>query len=193
MSWKDMLFSEESKKSAKFYQKLLRLLDSPARKKYNNPDKLIENAKIEKGQVVLEIGCGSGFFTVEISKRVGTTGIVYATDIHPIAVRELKEKVKLLGLTNVVVQCEDALHTTFPEQSIDMIVLYGVVPAPVISLKDLAKEMHRILKPDGVCAIWTVAPFWRPTTIERYADFSRMKRIYPVFRLKKNSNISLQI
>jgi len=191
MSWKDIMFSEESKRSVAFYEKLLRFLDSPARKKYNNPDKLIENANIEKGQVVLEIGCGSGFFTEEISKRVGNTGTVYATDIHPIAVRELKEKGKLLGLTNVIVQCEDALHTTFPDQSFDMIVLYGVVPAPVISLKDLAKEMHRILKPEGVCAIWTAVPFWRPTAIERYADFSRMKRIYPVFRLKKNSNPSI--
>lgn len=187
MRVKELFFSEKSERSVKMYQKLLRFLDSPFRKKYNNPQVLVRNAEIKKGETVLEIGCGSGFFTMEISKQTGPEGTVYATDIHPVAVRELKEKVEGMGLGNVIIQCEDALHMTFSDQSIDRIILYGVIPAPVIPLKDLSKEMYRVLKPGGVCAIWTVVPFWRPSAISRYAGFTECKRRYPVFLLKKES------
>ncbi len=59
MDLKKILFTEETKKSVVLYQKLLKWLDSPKRKKYNNPVKLVGNAGIHEGQVVLEIGCGS--------------------------------------------------------------------------------------------------------------------------------------
>lgn len=185
MKIKESIFSEKSERGVALYTKLLRWLDSPARKKYNNPVKLVERAGIVKGHVVLELGCGSGFFTEEISKQVGAEGKVYATDIHPISVCEMNRKIKQLGLTNVVAQKEDALHTSFADNSVDMIILYGVIPAPVIPTKELSVEMYRILKPDGVCAIWTAVPFWRPKGIERSARFTRLKRNYPIFRLQK--------
>jgi demethylmenaquinone methyltransferase/2-methoxy-6-polyprenyl-1,4-benzoquinol methylase len=116
---------------------------------------------------------------------VGVEGKVYATDIHPVSVTEMRKKVEQIGLTNVVVQKEDAVHTSFADNSIDMIILYGVIPAPVIPLKELSLEMHRILKPGGVCAIWTAVPFWRPRGIEKSAGFVRLKRNYPIFRLEK--------
>lgn len=185
MKLRDVLFSEKSKRGVVFYEKLLKWLDNPKRKKYNNPTKLVANACLCNGQVVLEIGCGSGFFTEEIAKCVGKEGCVYATDIHPIAIKEMEKKVTTLGLSNVVVQQQDALNTTFADNMFDMIILYGVIPAPVIPLKELSKEIYRILKPNGVCAIWTAAPFWRPKAIQKYGNFVQMKRLYPIFRLQK--------
>jgi demethylmenaquinone methyltransferase/2-methoxy-6-polyprenyl-1,4-benzoquinol methylase len=174
-----------SNQSTKGYHKILKWLDSPARKKFNDPIKLISKADIKKGQTVLEIGCGSGFFTEEISKQVGNEGKVYATDIHPIAIDEIKKKIRLLGMTNVIPQIEDAISTSFEDNTFDMIILYGVVPAPIIPLRNLSIEMNRILKKDGVCAIWTAAPFWRPKKIIKYGKFVKLKRLYPVFRLQK--------
>lgn len=185
MRFKEALFSEKSKRGVAFYSKLLKMLDSSIRRKYNNPEKLVDKAGIVKGYTVLEIGCGSGFFTEEISKRVGSEGKVYATDIHPVSIKAMNNKVDALGLTNVIVQQQDAMNTSFTDNMFDMIILYGVIPAPFISLNRLSKEMHRILKPYGVCAIWTAAVFWRPRDIIRNAGFVQMKRCYPVFRLKK--------
>lgn len=185
MSLKDLLFSERSERGVAFYRRLLGWLDSPNRKKFNNPAKLVSAASIEKGYVVLEIGCGSGFFTEEIAKCVGNEGKVFATDIHPIAVKEMKEKVKEKKLNNVLVQQQDAVHTTYEDSTFDMIILYGVIPAPVIPIKQLSQEMYRILKPGGVCAIWTAVPVWRPIAIQRYARFIKLNRQYPIFRLQK--------
>ncbi len=179
---KNVLLSEHF---AKWYQKLLKWLDSPARKRLNDPIKLVSKANIKKGQTVLEIGCGSGFFTEEISKQVGDEGEVYATDIHPIAIDEIKEKIGRLGMTNVIPQIEDATNTSFEDNKFDMIILYGVVPAPFIPLSNLSKEMIRILKKGGVCVIWTAVPFWSPKEIVKYGKFVKLKRLYPVFRLQK--------
>lgn len=185
MELKKIMFTEESRRSAAFYRKMLKWLDNPKRSKYNNPAELVGKAGIHEGHEVLEIGCGSGFFTEEIAKLVGKTGKVIATDIHPIAVKETAKKVADLGLSNVAVHWEDAQHTSFADNSFDVIILYGVIPAPVISLEALSKEMHRILKPNGICSIWTAVPFWRPTAIQKHAHFADMKRLYPVFRLQK--------
>ena len=185
MKLKEVLLSGESEKGVRFYKKILKWLDSPARKRCNNPVKLISQAQIKRGQTVLEIGCGSGFFTEEISKQVGDKGKVYATDIHPIAIEEMKEKIAHLRMTNVITQREDALKTSFKDGTFDMIILYGVVPAPVIPLKELSEEMNRILKPGGVCAIWTAVPFWSPKKIIKYGRFTKLKRVYPIFRLRK--------
>jgi hypothetical protein len=59
MNVKEVLFSEKSERGVKFYRKLLQWLDSPARKKYNDPVKLVQCSGITKGQIILEIGCGS--------------------------------------------------------------------------------------------------------------------------------------
>jgi len=181
----EILFSEESERAVRFYKKLLMWLNNPVRAKYNDPVKLVSNAGIIKGQTVLEIGCGSGFFTEELSNAVGEEGTVFATDIHPMAVREMEQRIKNYQLSNVLVQREDAMNTTFNPDMFDLIVLYGVIPAPVITAERLSKEMYRILKPGGVCAIWTAIPLWTPSEIERFAKFSRLKRNGPVFRLRK--------
>jgi demethylmenaquinone methyltransferase/2-methoxy-6-polyprenyl-1,4-benzoquinol methylase len=110
-----------SNRYAKGYQKVLKWLDSPARKRFNDPVKLISKAQIKKGQTVLEIGCGSGFFTEEISKQVGEKGRVYATDIHPIAIDNIEEKIRHLGMKNVTPQVEDALKTSFEDNIFDVI------------------------------------------------------------------------
>ncbi len=183
--FKEIIFNDENGKMVVFYRNLLKLLDNPKRKRYNNPVKLVSSAGICEGQTVLEIGCGSGFFTEEISKLAGSNGKVVAIDIHPIAVKETSIKVRELGLKNVVVQREDAIKTSFKDNTFDMIILYGVIPAPVISLEELSKEMYRILKPDGICAIWTVMLFWRPRAIQQPQNFKRIRRVNKVFRIQK--------
>ncbi|GAU75993.1 class I SAM-dependent methyltransferase [Fusibacter sp. 3D3] len=185
MKLKEIVFNAESKKSAANYQKMLKWLDSPKRYKYNNPSNLVEKAGILKGQKVLEIGCGSGFFTAEIAKVTGNLGEVIATDIHPLAVKETAQKVEALKIEHVTVACEDAHSTSFADDSFDVIVLYGVVPSPVISLRQLSVELSRILKPNGICAIWTAVPFWRPVEMLKQGRFTQMKRQYPVFKLQK--------
>lgn len=187
MKMKEMIFRDHSKISAAFYDKMLRWLDHPKRLNYNNPDKLLAASGIEPGQTVLEIGCGSGFFTVPASKILGNEGRLYAIDIHPAAVRETERKVREFELMNVSVVQEDAVNSSFPAGTFDAVLLYGVVPAPVISTEEIFGEICRILKPGGICAVWTAAPFWTPKKAFGKNGLVKLEKRSSVFKLQKPS------
>lgn len=144
-------------------------MDSPLRRKFNDPVKTLNGARIRPGQKVLEVGCGSGYFTISAAKLVGDEGLIHAIDIYPPSVEYVTRKSRDAHLTNVKVSNADAMDTKLPSNSFDLILLFGVIPAPVLALDRLLPEMHRLLKLNGSLAVWTVIPGWstRPITRSR--------------------------
>ena len=65
--------------------------DNPILPLVKNPYRILNTAGLKKGQQVLEVGCGPGFFTIPASRIVGEEGHVYAVDINPLAVARVKE------------------------------------------------------------------------------------------------------
>jgi SAM-dependent methyltransferase len=122
-----------------------------------NPYPLLTQAGLKRGQQVLEVGCGPGFFTAPAAKIVGETGHVCALDINPAAVEHVREKIKRSGLANVEAKLVDASETGLPKESIDLAFLFGVM----YSFKDVIKvlrEMHRVLKTKGTLSIQSGMP-----------------------------------
>ena len=68
-------------------------LDTKLRKIFQNPEKILK-PYISKGMKTLDIGCGPGFFTVEIAKLLENSGNVLAADLQEEMLLKLKEKVK---------------------------------------------------------------------------------------------------
>lgn len=58
---------------------LTRMMTSPLRKLIQNPRKIL-SPYVVPGMVVVEPGCGGGFFTLELARLVGPTGRVHALD-----------------------------------------------------------------------------------------------------------------
>ena len=79
----------------------LQILESDDRAKYQSPDKIIENMKLKEGDIVCEVGAGSGYFTPFLSRAVGSTGKVYAEDPQPEFLDVLKQKKEKQGLRNL--------------------------------------------------------------------------------------------
>ncbi|MHA1851871.1 MAG: class I SAM-dependent methyltransferase, partial [Candidatus Heimdallarchaeaceae archaeon] len=48
--------------------------DNAIRQKFGNPKKILKAAHLKEGQIVLEIGCGPGFFTLPAAEIVGEKG-----------------------------------------------------------------------------------------------------------------------
>lgn len=182
---RELLFNGTSQTNRFVFKHLLNVLESSLRYCFNDPVKLVEASGIQPGQTVLEIGCGSGFFTPALSDRVGIQGLVQAIDFHPVAVDATNQKIRQQGRQNVRVSKADAHETDFPDATFDTIILFGVVPAPVISERRLAVEMHRILKPGGIVAVWTLVPFWSPQTLMKAAPFTLCGKQRRVHRLQK--------
>jgi len=148
------------------------VMDSPLRRKLNNPVKTLEAAGVRLGQEVLEVGCGTGFFTINAAKLVGNEGCVHAIDVYPPAIEFVRGKVRDADISNIRLTNADGMDSGLPGSSFDLVLLFGVIPAPVLPLARLLPEMHRLLKPEGALAVWTAFPWWSSTSVTRSRLFT---------------------
>jgi ubiquinone/menaquinone biosynthesis C-methylase UbiE len=137
-----------------FIRIMASVMESRLRYRFFNPLNVLKGSEICEGQKVLEIGCGTGFFTLTAAELIGKTGYLISIDMLQASVDLVTEKVKIAGLKNVQVLQGDALNTKLADSSLDLIYIFGVIPAPMLAINKLMPEMHRILKPDGKLAVW---------------------------------------
>jgi demethylmenaquinone methyltransferase/2-methoxy-6-polyprenyl-1,4-benzoquinol methylase len=151
-----------------------------------DPAKTLQGADIRPGQTVLEVGCGTGFFTVPAAQLSGDQGCLLAMDVMAGYVEQVSEKVRDAGLNNVRVLKRDALETGLDSASIDTVLLFGVVPFPSLPLNRLLPEMHRVLKLDGSLAVWLFpVSGWVPKSIVRSGLFIYMDKRNGVYNYRR--------
>jgi ubiquinone/menaquinone biosynthesis C-methylase UbiE len=147
------------------FRLMARLMQSPLRRRLSDPFKTLKAAGIQLGHEVLEVGCGTGFFTLPAAALVGDEGRVYAIDAHPLAIEQVSRKVRDAGLSNIRLIMADAIETGLAIESIDLVLLFGVIPSPTLPSDRLLPEMHRLLRPKGALAVWTAFPLWSPASL----------------------------
>ena len=129
-----------------------RFLDNPIRRRVQHPSKVMGQMGVHEGMKVLELGPGPGFFTVEASRRAGSSGRLYCLDIQPALVARLKRKIEREGLENVALMVGDATALPFLESGLDLAFLVTV--AGEIPNRDGALgELYRVLRPGGVLSV----------------------------------------
>ena len=161
----------DSRTAHLFFQVMAPVMDSPWRTRFFDPVTILEAAGIRAGQEVLEIGCGTGFFTLPAAELVGHQGRLYAVDPHPLAIERVTQKVQAAGLTNVRLIRGDAMAAGLANGCIDLVLLFGVIPSPVVPLDRLVPELHRLLRAEGALAVWTAIPWWSPASLTRNGLF----------------------
>jgi ubiquinone/menaquinone biosynthesis C-methylase UbiE len=123
--------------------------DNPLRRLFNNPHKY--STYVEQDQVVADLGCGPGFFTFPLAKRVGPTGRVYAVDSDKKAIRAVERKAVQQGYRNIETHTSSAANLSFiPDLSVDFVLAGGLLCS--MAPQDHAQcimEIKRILKPGG--------------------------------------------
>ena len=77
-------------------------LEDPMRDAYQKPLEVVKALKIEEGEVIGDIGAGSGYFTFRLARAAGEKGRVYAVDVSPDMIVHLNRRVRDLRLRNVV-------------------------------------------------------------------------------------------
>ena len=103
---------------------------------------------IKPGFSILDYGCGPGSYTIIAAKLAGERGKVYALDIHPLAIQQVKNMSEKKKLANVETILSD-YATGLPDQSVDVVLLYDTLHG--LSEQDaVLAELHRVLKPDGI-------------------------------------------
>ncbi len=63
--------------------------------------KRLDQFGIDEGFIVIDFGCGPGSYVEKASQLVGDEGRVYAVDVHPLAIKSIKERARRKNLENV--------------------------------------------------------------------------------------------
>ena len=123
-------------------------LERSEREQEEAPSKAIAALDLKPGMVVADIGAGSGYYTSRMSKSVGPTGKVYATDIQPGMIELINRRVAAEGLTNVTTVLGGMDDPKLPPASIDLAIMvdvYHELQAPQVFLQ----RLRETFKPGG--------------------------------------------
>jgi ubiquinone/menaquinone biosynthesis C-methylase UbiE len=167
--------------------------DNPLLPLLKNPYRSLETAGLKPGQKVVEVGCGPGFFTIPAAKIVGTSGIVYAIDINPRAVKRVEAKMRKCGIANIKPLLGNAANSGLSDSSIDLAFIFGLRYIAG-GLSNLISEMYRILKSGGLLSFekTTGSDDKLIEEVER-AGFIKTTKKGRVFVFAKSRNVSQEL
>ncbi len=101
-------------------------LDRANRDETQKPEHVLDVIGVHAGQTVADVGCGSGYFSVHLAKRVGDTGRVLASDLQPEMLALLDKKVQAAHLTNITPILATEADAKLPPSSVDIALLVDV-------------------------------------------------------------------
>jgi len=123
-------------------------LERPEREQEEAPSKAIAALNIRPGEVIADIGAGSGYYTLRLADVVGARGRVYATDIQREMLALIRKKIDARATGNVELVLGTETDARLPAAAIDlalMVDVYHELAQPQTFLRSLAGA----LKPDG--------------------------------------------
>lgn len=132
----------------KFPIELKEALDSPQRRRLFGSIKALRSLGIRKRITVVDIGCGTGFFTVPLARIAGLKGKVFAVDISGEMLKEVKKRVRRNKLKNVEVLLSKENKIPIGSGKVDYCLLSSVVHE-LENKASFFRELKRILKERG--------------------------------------------
>jgi len=122
-------------------------LDNKIRRWLQNPQKILA-PYVKEGMTVLDIGCGPGFFSIEMAKMVGTSGKVISADLQEGMLQKLGNKIKGTELEEKIklIKC-DKDKINISEKADFILAFYMVHEVP--DKNSFFKELKNILNKQG--------------------------------------------
>jgi len=114
----------------------------------NYSSRNIRNLNIISGQTVIDYGCGPARYIKDASRMVGPSGKVIAIDIHPLAIKNVNDKIKKYKLSNVHATLATGYKTDIESEIADVVYaldMFHMIEQP----KELMTELGRLVKMDG--------------------------------------------
>jgi arsenite methyltransferase len=123
-------------------------LEDPKRDAYQKPHEVLTALNLKPGEVIADIGAGSGYFTFRIAHHLGPNGKVFAVDVSPDMIRHINRRIRDLKTDNVVSVLADPDDPLLAERSVNRFFICNVwhhVENPTNYLS----MMKKMLKPGG--------------------------------------------
>jgi ubiquinone/menaquinone biosynthesis C-methylase UbiE len=115
---------------------------------------MLSEAGVSEGHKILDIGSGSGTFSIPAAKLVGNYGLIYALDTSRGALKRLSNKVEKEGLENInTLLSSGSVDIPLDTETINHVFLIDVLQE-VSEKGSLFKEVYRVLQKDGHVIIY---------------------------------------
>ncbi len=122
----------------------------PYRSRVQPPSMIIEALDIRSGMEIVELGCGSGYYTIAVAKAIRPAGLVFAVDIQQGMLDKLKMRMEQESVENIIPVLADAEgHIPLDDGSADAVFSVTVLPEIPDPPKALL-QVKRLLKSDGI-------------------------------------------
>ena len=113
---------------------------------------MLTNLGVKKGMNICDMGCGNGFYTLQLAKMVGEKGHLYAVDIQPEMLKFLNDRADKQGVTNISPILGTFTNPRLPNGKIDLILcvdVYHEFSHP----EQMLAAMRASLSPEGLIAL----------------------------------------
>lgn len=124
------------------------VLETPGRSWIASPNKILGAFDLSAGERVLEIGPGIGYYSVEASRRVGSSGSLICLDVQRDMLKETRRRLIEAGCTTAGFLRASAEALPLVSASLDRVFLITVLGEIPDRCKAL-QEIHRVLRPEG--------------------------------------------
>jgi ubiquinone/menaquinone biosynthesis C-methylase UbiE len=127
------------------------LLISPLRRLGQHPNKIL-SPYIKEGTIAADVGCGMGFFSLDMAKLVGDNGKVICVDLQEKMIASLMKRAAKAGLQNRIDQrvcSKNSLHLEDVENEIDFALAFAIVHE-VPDAQSFFQQIYSALRPNGL-------------------------------------------
>lgn len=122
--------------------------DSAERDAWQNPEVVMRMLGLERGDVIADLGCGTGYFTRRLSGMVGPEGLVYAVDIEQAMLDHVLQRDDIVFPGNVVAVLATPDDPKLPDGKLDLI-FTGNTWHHIDKRRAYLRKLEKALKPYG--------------------------------------------
>jgi ubiquinone/menaquinone biosynthesis C-methylase UbiE len=101
-------------------------LERPQRDMEEQPEKVLAALNVEPGQIVVDLGAGSGFYTFKLAKLVGAEGSVLAVEIQDAMLKVIRDRAARENMTNIGLVKSTETDPHLPADRIDLVLMVDV-------------------------------------------------------------------
>lgn len=113
---------------------------------WQQPAAIMDSVGIREGMTIGEAGAGTGYFTFHLSRRVGSSGRIYANDIDKGVLEEIREQTERESITNITTILGEVEDPLFPEGRLDMVIMMNAFhdfSEPTAWMKNVIPSMKK--------------------------------------------------
>lgn len=123
-----------------------------SRQREEDCERMLANLGVKKGMTVCDMGCGNGFYSLQLATMVGPKGRVLAVDIQPEMLKLLRDRMEKQGIENITPILGSLHNPRLPTGTVDIMLcvdVYHEFSHP----EHMLRHMRDALKPDGRVAL----------------------------------------